>query len=35
MLIPEIDYFRATIDNLRYSDWSEVVGSEAISLQED
>jgi hypothetical protein len=35
MLIPEIDDFRANIDNLRSSDWSEHVGSETLSLQED
>jgi hypothetical protein len=35
MLIPEIDDFRATINNLLSSDWSENVGSETLSLQED
>jgi len=32
-LIPEIDDFRATVDNLLSSDWSEDVGSETLSLQ--
>jgi hypothetical protein len=35
MLIPEIDDFRATIDNLRSSDWSKDVEKETLSLQEN
>jgi hypothetical protein len=35
MLIPEIDDFRATFDNLPSSEWSEDVCYETLSLQED